>query len=131
MEILGEILAKYEVSKLDFGLFLANSANSEVSRLNFEAFRPILGVLDLDLGHLRAYFGGSGPGFGPFRAYFEGLGHLGPTSGVLDLDLPYLGLDLANFGPFLPYFGGSGPGFGLFLSYFGDPGLDLGHFKPI
>ena len=57
MEILGQILAKYEVSKLDLGLFLAISANCEVSRLNLKAFSAYFGALLDHSKAFSAYFG--------------------------------------------------------------------------
>ncbi len=56
------------------------------------------GHIPMDVGPIPVLFRGSGPGFGPFRAYFGDLG----------LDLGHLG------GLFLPYLGGSRPGFALF-----------------
>ena len=88
------------------------------------------------VGQFLPYFGGSEPGFGPYRALsvlfgrfwawiWLILGHFCPISGVLGLDLAHFGpligildLDLAHFEPFLPYFGGSGPGYGLFWAIF-------------
>ncbi len=143
---------------MDFGPISVLSRGSGPGSWPFRAyFCPILEVQGLDLPYFSpdlAHFGGSGPGFGPFvlfgglwiwaitllfRGSWSGSGSLQTNLGNFRLGFGPFQVDFGvlfrgfgpGFGPFLSYFGCSGPGFGLFLSYFTDPGLDLGHFKPI
>ena len=82
---------------------------------------------------------------------FADMSYIGRYFISADTNMPtlVLGLDLVNFGIFLPYFMGSRPGFGSFWAIFalfrgildldlahfelllGVPGLDLAHFGPL